>query len=323
MGVGLVVAFVVLALGMGGVGHAQTPEWSVPVNLGQVNSSFAEDLPHISSSGLSLYFISDRPGFGSFDIWVTQRQTLEGPWGPPRNVGPRINTSFNERGPCLSPDGHYLFFSTDRFSRDGRVPVGLGSQDLWRSYREDTSDDFGWQAPVNLGSAVNTVYPDFGAAFLEDEDGGISVRIEDEDGGFSALLFGRREGFGDADIYMSSVAADGSFGPSRPVKELSTPDDDLRPTIRPDGLELFFNSTRPSSLLNDLWVSTRATASSPWSDPVNVGSPINTEFNERFPALSRDGKTLVFSSNRPGSIDESDDLYLSTRESPFDPWLGR
>jgi len=53
---------------------------------------------------------------------------------------------------------------------------------------------------------------------------------------------------------------------------------------------------------------------------VNVGSPISTEFEERFPALSRDGTTLVFSSNRPGSINGSNDLYLSTRESTIDPW---
>lgn len=304
VGVRWVVALVVLALGLDAAGHAQTPAWSVPVNLGKViNSRFAEDLPHISRSGRSLYFISDRPGFGSFDIWVSQREAREGPWGPPMNLGSRINTVFNERGPCLSPDGHYLFFSTDR------VRGGLGSQDLWRSYREDTSDDFGWQAPVNLGGAVNTADPDFGAAFLEDGDGGMA-----------ALLFGRREGFGDADIFVSEVGAGGSFARGVLVTELSTADDDLRPTIRADGLELFFNSDRRGSRLNDLWVSTRPTLSSPWSAPVNVGSPISTEFEERFPALSRDGTTLVFSSNRPGSINGSNDLYLSTREGTIEPW---
>ena len=119
---------------------------------------------------------------------------------------------------------------------------------------------------------------------------------------------------------MSEVGAGGSFARGVLVTELSTTDDDLRPTIRADGLELFFNSDRRGSRLNDLWVSTRPTLSSPWSAPVNVGSPISTEFEERFPALSRDGTTLVFSSNRPGSINGSNDLYLSTRESTIDPW---
>ena len=305
MGVALVAAFVVLALGLGGVGHAQTPEWSVPVNLGErVNSRFDDDLPHIAGNGRSLYFISNRPGFGSFDIWVSQRETSDDPWGRPRNVGPNINTSFNERGPCLSPDGHYLFFSSDR------APGGFGSQDLWRSYRSDTSDDFGWQAPENLGSAVNTSDPEFGAALLEAHDDR-----------FSRLFFGRRENFEDSDIYMSKVVA-GSFGQGVLVAELSTQYDDLRPTIRADGLELFFNSNRPRSRLNDLWFSTRNDRNSPWSTPKNAGPGLNTEFEERFPALSRDALTLVFSSNRPGSIEGSNDLYLSTRESAFDPWPG-
>jgi hypothetical protein len=306
VGVGLVAVFVVLALGVGGVGHAEAQGWTVPRNLGEdVNSPFDENLPHIAGNGLSLYFISNRPGFGSFDIWVSQRETLGHDWGPPMNLGHNINTGSNERGPCLSPDGHYLFFSSDRAG-------GLGSQDLWRSYREDPSDDFGWQAPENLGGGVNTPDPDFGAGFLEQYHQGF----------FTALFFGRRRSFGDADIYMSNVGTGGFLKGVR-VAELSTPYNDLRPTIRPDGLELFFNSDRPTphmSQSNDLWVSTRNNRNAPWSAPVNAGPALNTEFEEEFPALSRDAKTLVFSSNRPGSINESDDLYLSTRESVFDPW---
>ena len=100
---------------------------------------------------------------------------------------------------------------------------------------------------------------------------------------------------------MSKLLADGSFGPGVLVTELSTPYDDLRPTVRPNGLELLFNSDRPGSLANDLWVSTRKTIFSPWSTPVNAGPIINTEFNEQFPALSSDGEALIFSSNRPGA----------------------
>ena len=272
-------------------------EWSAPINLGPVvNSGFNEDLPHISKKGLSLYFISNRPvgSFGSFDIWVSQRGTLDDPWGPPMNLGPKINTGSNERGPCLSSDGHFLFFSSDRAG-------GFGSQDIWMSYRKHTYDDFGWQAPVNLGAGINTVDPDFGAAFLENDDTGIPT-----------LLFGRRENFGDADIYMSELLANGSFGPGVLITELSTPFDDLRPTVLPNGLELLFNSDRPGSLANDLWVSTRKTIFSPWSTPVNAGPIINTEFNEQFPALSSDGEALIFSSNRPGGEGGSD-LYMTSR----------
>ena len=159
-----------------------------------------------------------------------------------------------------------------------------------------------------MGAGVNTADPDFGAAFLENDDTGIPT-----------LLFGRREGLGDADIYESKLLVNGSFGPGVLVTELSTPYDDLRPTVRPNGLELLFNSDRPGSLGlgqgHDLWVSTRATIFKPWSTPVNVGPIVNTEFNEQFPALSSDGATLIFSSNRPNGQGQSgSDLYMSSRD---------
>jgi len=293
-----VFSVVVFFLVLGGIGRAQAQEWSVPQNLGPVvNSGFNEDLPHISKNGLSLYFISNRPddSFGSFDIWVSRRETRVDPWGPPMNLGANINTSFNERGPALSRDGHFLFFSSDRTG-------GFGGQDIWMSYRQHTHDDCGWQAPVNLGAGINTADPEFGAAFLENEDTEIP-----------SLHFGRRTGFGDADIFMSELQADGSFGPGVLVTELSTPFDDLRPTIRPNGLELLLSSDRPGSQRYDLWISTRESIFEPWSAPVNAGPIVNTVFDEQFPALSADGTTLVFSSNRPGGQGASD-LYVSVRQ---------
>src|SRR5262245_43869694 len=121
----------------------EMPEWSDPMNLGSVvNSEFSEVLPHISKNGLSLFFTSDRPvgSFGSFDIWVSQRESRDDPWGPPMNLGPNINTASNDRAPALSRDGHFLFFATS-----GRG--GFGSLDIFVSYRTNTHDDFSWEPP--------------------------------------------------------------------------------------------------------------------------------------------------------------------------------
>jgi Tol biopolymer transport system component len=300
--VGLMALFPAFA----GVAHAQVPTWSFPENLGDVvNSPYNEDLPHISPDGLSLYFISNRPfGRGGVDIWVSRRSSPYDAWGQPMNLGPAINTNSDERGPCVSRDGHYLFFSSDRTG-------SLGSQDLWMSYRADTSNDFGWQPPSNLGSNVNTVDPDFGAAYIEDE------------WGMGTLLFGRRVNYGQSDIYMSERQWDGSFGEAILVTQLSMPSyNDLRPTVRLDGLELYFHSNRPGSQgngsTNDLWVSWRQGRWWPWTFPRNLGSVVNTTNEEQYPALSPDARTLIFSSTgRPDSRGGSD-LYMSTRYS--EPW---
>ena len=62
----------------------------------------------------------------------------------------------------------------------------------------------------------------------------------------------------------------------------------------------------------DLWVATRENTRDGWSTPVNLGNTINTAFLEQNPYLSSDGKTLLFSSDRPGGSG-GPDLYMSTR----------
>jgi hypothetical protein len=74
-------------------------EWSTPINLGAtVNSTAMDRAPAVSKDGLSLYFSSNRLGSVgmSEDIYVSQRETRDGEWGPPTNLGPIINTTLSE-----------------------------------------------------------------------------------------------------------------------------------------------------------------------------------------------------------------------------------
>jgi len=142
-------------------------DWSAPVNLGPiVNSAFNDFAPAVSKNGLSLYFSSDRPGsLGPSDIWVSQRNSRDDPWGVPVNLGPPVNTSFGERAPNFSRDGHWMFFVSDR-------PGGVGGDDLWVSWRTNIHDDLGWQPPINLGAGVNSATFDAGATFFENDEAG-------------------------------------------------------------------------------------------------------------------------------------------------------
>jgi WD40-like Beta Propeller Repeat len=103
---------------------------------------------------------------------------------------------------------------------------------------------------------------------------------------------------------MSEQLSDGSFGPAVLVPDLSSPLNENRPTIRHDGLEIFFHSNRAGSMGTafDLWVATRESTLDAWSTPVNLGDPINTAFQEQQAYLSSDNQTLFFSSNRPGGF---------------------
>ena len=271
-------------------------DWSEPINLGPiVNSTSMDRAPAISKDGLSLYFASNRPGgFGGEDIYVSQRETRDDEWGPAMNLGPTVNTIDNEQVPAFSRDGHLLFFASNR------LEGSFGGVDIWVSRRDHTHDDFAWQQPENLGPGVNSAAIDEGPSYFENDETGVPQLY------FSSGM--NRPG--GAGIYVSEQAADGSFGPAvRVIVSVAN----VRPSIRHDGLEIFFTSNRPGSIANsqDIWVATRETVFDAWSEPINLGSPLNSALVDVQAYISSDRETLFFASNRPSG--GPTDIYMSTR----------
>lgn len=90
---------------------------------------------------------------------------------------------------------------------------------------------------------------------------------------------------------------------------------DLEPYLSPDGLKLYFASNRP--LVNtarqtkdfDIWYVERKTTDASWSEPINLGAPVNTKYNEFFPAIAT-SNNLYFTSDRP-SAKGKDDIFFS------------
>jgi hypothetical protein len=161
-----------------------------------VNSPSEDLLPAVSRDGLSFYFASVRPDVGNVgpDLWVSHRTNVEIPWGPAQNLGSTLNmpAPIADNGAALSIDGHRLFFHSNR-------PGGLGGQDLYVSRRRDNPDDLGWEAPVNLGGAINSSANDTGPAYFEDQDGTVSLYFTSA----------RTRGLGGNDIYMSTIGPTG------------------------------------------------------------------------------------------------------------------
>ncbi|HET7038395.1 MAG TPA: hypothetical protein VFH97_00825, partial [Gemmatimonadales bacterium] len=275
----------------------QYSEWSAPENLGPpVNTTSGEFNAFISKDGLSLYFNCDTrcPGFGGFDIWVSRRQSPEAAWETPQNLGLAINTAFNDHLATLSPDGHRMYFASDR--------PGLGANDVYESRRQDKRDDLAWQPPVSLGDPVSGASNDVPTAIFDDEATGLLTLY---------IASNRPGGQGDDDVYAISIGPDGTFGPAIPVTEVNTPFRDTGALLRRDGLELFLASNRPGTAgLMDIWVSTRATPGDVWSTPVNL-EVVNSAAIDGRPALSFEGTELYFQSTRPGG------------QGAFDLWVAR
>lgn len=156
-------------------------EWGKPVPLpGIINSSFNEKSISISSDERTLYFASDRPGgFGGIDIY---RATLDskGQWTNVRNLGPKINTEFDEEGPFIDQDNMTLYFSS-------KGHKGMGGHDIFKSVFDPETNE--WSDPENLGYPINT--PDDDVYFVASADGTRAY--------YSSV---REDGMGYTDIYM-------------------------------------------------------------------------------------------------------------------------
>src|SRR5213080_2839015 len=103
-------------------------------------------------------------------------------------------------------------------------------------------------------------------------------------------------------------------GRPMPVAELKSSVEDNHVSVRADGREIFFDSRRPGSAGFDIWTSTRPSVHDAWSTPVNLGAPVNSQFNEFHPNLSFDGRTLLFISgmNRKPNLGGFD-IWMATR----------
>jgi WD40-like Beta Propeller Repeat len=290
--------------------------WSAPVNLGPtINSGTNNQHPAISKDGLSLYYSSDRLGsFGKMDIWVSQRPSLDADWGTPQNLGPNINTPASDLSPDFTPDGHWMYFMSDRPSECANPSNPTPTIDLYVSHRKDKRDDFGWEPAQNLGCVINGPYDDAGPTFFQDD-------LLDATQLYFTSTRPAPPGGGNFDIYVSTLQPDETWGPGVFVPELSGPGRDTRTAIRRDGLELFISADRPGAVgIQDIWVSTRATTADKWSPPVNLGPVVNSTAFDGAPALSWDGTTLYFFSERTDVTHYGKrDLYVTTRTKLLAP----
>lgn len=125
-------------------------KWSLPkpiVNK-SINTSFMEGSATLTADGNTMYFVSDRKGdVRGTDIYMVQKNGKK--WGTAVLLPDSINTVGRETTPYITPDGRFLFFSSDGHR-------GMGGLDVYVC--ENTGN--GWGSPINLGAAVNTVNDD-------------------------------------------------------------------------------------------------------------------------------------------------------------------
>jgi len=210
--------------------------WAKPENLGDnINTSYTDYEPDISADGLTLLFVSDRPGgSGSDDIWITKRTSLDAPWGKPVNLGPTINSAALDMDPSTTADGLTLYFSSRRSG-------GIGSYDIWVSKRASTKEP--WGEPVNLGAPVNSRMTD-------------SCPDISADGLTLFFLSFRLDSLGQSDLYVTTrPTIHDPWGPAVNLgPNINTHNTEEYPKISFDGRLFMFVADKPEGVGQlDIW----------------------------------------------------------------------
>lgn len=154
--------------------------WTKPISMPKgINTKYHESKVSLSYDGKTLYLISKRPenSIGGRDIFVSNLMK-NGQWTEPENIGPVINTSYDEEGVFIHPDGRTLYFCSQGHN-------SMGGFDIFKSVKDK---DENWSTPVNLGYPINT-------------PGDEAFWSITADGYHAYISSVRSDGFGDYDLY--------------------------------------------------------------------------------------------------------------------------
>jgi len=262
------------------------------VNLKAINSKYPEYAPVLTADGETMYFTSRRPNttggeqdledFQYFeDIYVSHYDS--GKWSAPQNIGAPINTNFHDATVGLSPDGQQMYIYR------GNINGG----DIFVS----NLDGEKWGTPVDLPQPVNTEYHENSASISFD---------------YKTLFFisDRPGGLGGRDIYYATKQNDGTWGNVKNIgAPINTKYDEDAVFIHPDGKTLYFSSKGHNTMGGyDIFKSVLQDDST-WSEPENMGYPINSPDDDVFFIVTADGHKGYYNSVREKGVGDRD-LYV-------------
>jgi outer membrane protein OmpA-like peptidoglycan-associated protein len=265
-------------------------------NLGPIlNSSQDEHSPIISADGNQLLFTSNRgeatkAGPHDEDVYVAYKNGNG--WGEPKKLGASINTGYNDAAASLSPDGKTMFLYYEE-----------NGGDIYSS----TFDGKDWSKPAPLNKNINTTM------YWE------TCASVSQDGKKLYFASNRPEGYGELDIYVSTLDSKGQWGKAVNLgPQINTHGNDDSPSIHYDGVTLYFSSDgHPRMGNNDIFVSELKNGK--WTKAENIGYPINSWEYDGFFSISPDKKTAYYATVKEGDNGGIDLYSIKFLEPKYKP----
>ena len=264
-------------------------------NLGKlVNSQYQDYIPLVSADESTMIFTSRRSNStggnmakdGSFyeDIYIATRNA-NGTWTKPQPIV-ELNSEKHDAGIGLSNDGKQLFIYTE-----------VNGGDIYVSSKKSK----GWTQPEALRGEVNSKYWE-GSASISD------------DGKYLYFASNRPGGFGGVDIYRAEKQGNGSWGNVQNMgPQINTAADEDAPQIHTDNATLFFSSKGHNGMGGyDIFSTVLDRLTDSWSQPKNVGYPINTAGDDIHFSLNAEGSRAYFNSSHL-TADGHNDIFMMER----------
>lgn len=271
----------------------------VPVNVSienvgaPINTPYHEYVPLIYGGQDEMYFTSRRPGStgGVLDPYgipfedVYRSTKAYGQWGSPERLGPNINTATHDACVGISSDGQILYIF--------RTNEDLISGDLY----ECELGQKGWELPKRLGSDINSDAVESSATISPD---GRTLYFSSD----------REGGYGGKDLYRAKWMPNGEWslvqnlGPT-----INTPYDEDVPFIHSDGVTLYFSSKGHRNMGGYDIFSSEMREEGLWTEPENLGFPINSTSDDACFVMAADKQTGYYSSAQKGGYG-GHDIYM-------------
>jgi outer membrane protein OmpA-like peptidoglycan-associated protein len=221
------------------------------------------------------------------NIYTTRR--IKGGWDVPEEISKSINTPDNEGTCAISADGRTLVLTACN------RPDSFGGCDLYISHKEGKD----WSTPRNLGDVINT----------RDRETQPSLSADGHTLYFSS---DRRGGMGKDDIWVTSLDDKERWtDPKNMGPVINTPDEEIAPFIHANGHTLFYSSNGlPGMGGFDIFMSRRQDTT--WSEPRNIGYPINTVAEQVGLFITANGKNAYYTDDNTENAKGRSLLYTFT-----------
>lgn len=221
------------------------------------------------------------------------------------NLGGSINTQYREYGAVISADESVIIFTSRRVgSTGGKIDPMINEhfEDLYISYKQE---DGSWSPAENLGDNVNS----------DDHD---AVSAVSADGQKVLIFLGRKNNGGD--LYECTLEGDVWSKPVSLGKNVNTKEyHESSACYSPDGNTIYFVSNKPGGIGDHDIYMTKLDEKGKWGPATNLGTTINTQFDEEAVFMHPDGKTLYFSSKGHTSMGGYD-IFKSVYDEAKQSW---